>query len=385
MADEDDGFVVIDGGAPASRRPAASLSYLKMHDPARWHGRPIPERKWVVENWIPIGEPVLLTGHGGLGKSILMMQLLFAASCGAPWLGMGTHQCKAWGIFCEDDDDELHRRSNRVIQSMGMEFPDFEGWCAYDCLEHSDTSLIGYESNWDKTGKTTGLLKEIHDKVHNNGIKLLILDSLYNFFEGNENDRPMVQAFVSELKQLARQTHCAVVMIGHPSKSGLATGDGTSGSTAWHNAFRSRLYLHPPKGIELDDVDNDQWELTRLKGNYAAKSAPKVTVEWSDDGVLIPVQGRSYLETSKRDHECESMIMATIKLAANKRLRCPYSSNSQNAPWNLCFRLRVTTRDYSREEMKQAADRLFADGKIEVATMSDGSGHKRETLAEVEQ
>ena len=34
-----------------------------------------------------------------------------------------------------------------------------------------------------------------------------------------------------------------MLLIAHPSRAGIETGSGESGSTAWHNATRSRMFL----------------------------------------------------------------------------------------------------------------------------------------------
>ena len=39
----------------------------------------------------------------------------------------------------------------------------------------------------------------------------------------------------------------AVIASAHPSRAGLKTGEGDSGSTAWNAGFRSRLYFSAPK------------------------------------------------------------------------------------------------------------------------------------------
>ncbi len=45
------------------------------------------------------------------------------------------------------------------------------------------------------------------------------------------------------LRDLAIDHDCAVLLLSHPSLTGLNSGTGTSGSTAWNNSVRSRLYL----------------------------------------------------------------------------------------------------------------------------------------------
>ena len=47
-----------------------------------------------------------------------------------------------------------------------------------------------------------------------------------NVFAGNENDRSQVQQFITMLTHAAMTAHCSVVLISHPSLTGLQS-DGT--------------------------------------------------------------------------------------------------------------------------------------------------------------
>jgi hypothetical protein len=64
----------------------------------------------------------------------------------------------------------------------------------------------------------------------------------------------------------------------HPSLTGMASGTGTSGSTAWEGSFRSRLYL------QLDERGTRK--LTRPKSNYS-KTDEEHPLMWRD-GYLFP-------------------------------------------------------------------------------------------------
>ena len=63
--------------------------------------------------------------------------------------------------------------------------------------------------------------------------RLLILDNLADIFGGDENARDLARQFVSLIRGLAIDLDCTVLMLSHPSLSGMASGRGASGSTAW--------------------------------------------------------------------------------------------------------------------------------------------------------
>ncbi len=96
----------------------------------------------------------------------------------------------------------------------------------------------------------------------------MLIDSLHDVFSGNENFRPEARAFVQGMAKIATMINGAVVVLAHPSLSGLDRGIGTSGSTAWNNAVRSRLYLTLPDTPAIAR-DTEIRLLTTVKANYS--------------------------------------------------------------------------------------------------------------------
>ena len=87
---------------------------LPVVDPITLQGKPIPERPWIVPGWVPDLQVTMLGGDGGVGKSLLAQQLLTSCAVGQTWLGLEAKPCKALGVFCEDDADEIHRRQFHI-------------------------------------------------------------------------------------------------------------------------------------------------------------------------------------------------------------------------------------------------------------------------------
>ena len=69
---------------------------------------------------------------GGEGKTLLCQQLMSACALGRPWVGQHAVAVKSLGIFCEDDEDELHRRQADIDQLYDCDFTDLENmkWLA---------------------------------------------------------------------------------------------------------------------------------------------------------------------------------------------------------------------------------------------------------------
>jgi len=86
-------------------------------------------------------------------------------------------------------------------------------------------------------------------------------------YGGDENSRAQVRQFIAMLRRPAIAHNCAIVLMGHPSRDGLRSGMGYSGSTAWHNSVRARQYLTTPKADDGDPPDRALRTLSLHKSN----------------------------------------------------------------------------------------------------------------------
>ena len=68
---------------------------IEILDPISWQDQPIPERRWLVDDLIPLHNVTLVSGDGGIGKSLLTLQLMVACALGKRWLGRSTMD---WGV-----------------------------------------------------------------------------------------------------------------------------------------------------------------------------------------------------------------------------------------------------------------------------------------------
>src|SRR4051794_23614252 len=80
-----------------------------------------PPRRFVAKGWIPVGCVTSLYGEGGIGKSMAAQLLATAVVTGRCWLGIETERCRVLALFCEDDEQELWRRQERINSTLGVE------------------------------------------------------------------------------------------------------------------------------------------------------------------------------------------------------------------------------------------------------------------------
>lgn len=245
----------------AEREPLKPIEWI---NPIDWHGAEPPARKWIVTGMIPDGEVTLLTGRGGVGKTLLAQQLATAVAQGVPFLGHEVEQSKVMGFLCEDAPDELHIRQRDINKSMCLDMHDIAPNLRIASRKYMDNLLATFDRNT-STMRRTAVWQQLCADAQAFGAKLVIVDTIADTFGGSEIDRSQVRQFVQGcLGRLAQEIGGAVLALGHPSRAGETSGEGTSGSTAWHASVRSRLYLeHATK-----DGSGPLRRLSNKKANY---------------------------------------------------------------------------------------------------------------------
>lgn len=257
--------------------------------PTKFQNVPVPHRDWLVEGLIPAHAVTMVSGDGGLGKSLLGMQLMTCCATNRQWLGLETKPVKAIGVFCEDELNELHHRQDAINRHYGCEFSDL-GNMQWLSRVGEDNTLVTYMTKFEhgerrEEFEESYLISHIENAAYKFGAQLIILDSLHDLYGGSENDRRQARQFIQILRQLAIAINGAVVILAHPSLSGMASGTGSSGSTAWNNAVRSRLYLTRPKGSDDEPEDMDARVLKTMKANYGAVGG-EIRLRYQD-GVFV--------------------------------------------------------------------------------------------------
>lgn len=361
-----------------ARKSRSARPALRLIDPRVWAGKPVPERRWIVPELVPLRNVTLLSGDGALGKTLLMLQLMASVATGSRWIGADVEPCRALGFFCEDDDDELQRRWNDIGTHMEIPLSEMEGVTLVSRAEEEDNALMSFNRNTD-AGTPTALFHQTAEAVLDSSARLAVFDSVHNIFTGNENSRPQVQQFVSMFRSLAVRMNGAVILAGHPSQAGLVSGSGTSGSTAWNNAVRSRLYLskQEPAGGDAGEVDRDVRVLSSKKSNYGP-SGNELLLRWQA-GVFIRELPESPLVKSARAHNADAAFLACVDMAiAQGRPASEAPQSSRYAP--RLFRALPPAHGVREKELKAAMDRLFAAGTIVVGKVKGPDRHDMKAI-----
>lgn len=337
-----------------------------------WAGSPPPDRRWLVPGLIPMGVITLLSGDGGVGKSALMKQLGLAASLGSGWLGRRVFGGRVLGVFAEDDEDEIGRRVIRIAAGEGLDLA-----AAKDLLvigADTDALKAGAALATSTDGKVTAtpLFAELAELVAEIKPVLIVLDPAAEIAAIDENRRSEVAAFGRLLRGLAASSGAAIVLIAHPSLTGMASGSGLSGSTAWNNSVRSRLYLTAP-----DQNDPEARRLALVKTNYA-KPGTYIDLRLAN-GRFVAAEAASEADRSASSEAAKTAFLALLRRFTAEGRAVADTTGTNYAP--ALFASEPEADGMSKADMKGAMAALFRDGRITVKHEGPQS-RRRKRLAE---
>ena len=109
----------------------------------------------------------------------------------------------------------------------------------------------------------------------------MIVDTASDAFGGDEIQRRQVRAFMRALMCMAKDNNAAVILLAHVDKNTSRArraegGEGYSGSTAWHNSARSRLFM--------SRTEDGTLTLEHQKSNLGRMREP-LALEWPEGGL----------------------------------------------------------------------------------------------------
>jgi RecA-family ATPase len=164
-----------------------------------------------------------------------------------------------------------------------------------------------------RSGKVepTILYKQILEAAGDIKPKMFVIASSANVFAGNENERTQVQQFVGLLTRVAILANGSVLLIAHPSLTGISTDTGLSGTTQWHNAVRARCYMKSTKPEAGEQPDNDLRELVFKKNQYGPISE-NIVLRYQR-GMFLPLPGMNNLDKAARAAKAEDVFLALLQ------------------------------------------------------------------------
>ena len=356
---------------------------LKPVDVAGVIANPSPPPRFVWEGYCPRGEVTLLGAHGGTGKSTIGEMLAVAVVTGRPLFGVPTERAAVVFASLEDGAHVVRHRLAHICRQWQIEPAELTGLHIVDGTESPELFTAEGRSE----GRTTAAYAELRALVNATGAGLAIVDNASDAYGGDEIQRRSVRAFVRSLAAIARDVDAACLLLAHvnkgTSRAGKAEGgEGYSGSTAWHNSVRSRLFMSRAADGSL--------LLEHQKANLGRKRE-QLTLHWPDGGLpdSADAPATRVLVQRAQARADDTAAAALLRLLAEFEGRGQYASPNLAARNNPHALLRsepaFKALGLTRGDVQRLVNQCQRAGWIEVADYRTSDRKERERWAVTEQ
>ena len=312
-------------------RPESLLKPVSVFDVLTNPSEP-PQFVWV--GYLPRGTVSLMGAHGGTGKSTIALMLGVCAALGRPLFGVDTVPCKTLFVSLEDGQHIIRHRLAHVCLTWAID-PEQLRDRLHIVDGTANPELFAAESRG--AGEVTLSYLELCKMVLAEGIGLVVVDNASDAFGGDEIQRRQVRAFMRALASVARLTDCAVMLLAHVDKNtsrnkSAQGGEGYSGSTAWHNSARSRLFMTRAEDGTLT-LEHQKCNLGKLRD--------PLTLNWPDGGLpMLDAPDVSGFVNRAQGRADDDRAIALLKLIAEFESREQYCSPAAQARNNVHSMLR---------------------------------------------
>lgn len=334
----------------AEREPESAL--LPLIDVSQWIGKTPPDRLFAWGDNIPLNYTTMLTGPGGVGKSLFEQMLCTCIALGLPFLGVETRQMNTLYVTCEDDAEELWRRQTSICSALKVPLKAVIGKLHLVSLcGENETALATFDDK-EQIERTARWRQLVHTCIECN-IHLYAFDNATDAMAGDLNNIHQVAEFVNLLTGLAIRLGGAAMILHHPNKAG----DDWLGSVAWHNKVRSRLII---KHSEVEG-DDDGRVLENPKANYGP-SGGKISFRWHKGAFVadrdLSPDVAAEMHENIRASAYNKKFLECLTKATEERRNVSHSKSAANHAPRL-FAGMTIARGYDEKGLGQAMERLL--------------------------
>lgn len=238
--------------------------------------------KWVMENLLRESSSLLIHADGGVGKSMIALEMAIALAQGSSFIWRIEKQHKVLFIDSELPPNELQLRMINTVERRKAEFPR-ENFGIISCLDMMDDNLPPVNLYDQQARDMLDVTIEDYDIVFLDNMQNLTFDPEC---EGRENKAEFGQVITEWIKKWKSRGKCFVV-VHHESKMGTARG-----SSRQQGDYDQIMRLEKPKNIDPNQ-DGFKVKLHPYKIRYAEQkhSSPK-WVHLSDKHPTCTIAGK---------------------------------------------------------------------------------------------
>lgn len=165
------------------------------------------EEEFLIEGLLRPKKKMLMIASPKMGKTFLAVNLCLGIVSGTEFLGFRCHKGKVLYLDCETGNYDIVNRIYSVAEQRGIS----KETCQEIDICNPKEVYMGDDEN---------LLNDLANYVDNGKYNLIVIDSVYCIFDGDENSNRDVNRFMKKVDYLIRTTGASVLMIHHEGKGG---------------------------------------------------------------------------------------------------------------------------------------------------------------------
>jgi RecA-family ATPase len=209
----------------------------------------------VIEGMVHEGQLTNLPATNKGGKTYFSLQAAMATGAGSSFLGKATKQCNVLYVCLEMTAAMLLQRVEQIARDTGTPMPRIgENFFIYAPTAQSPAGLSLLDARQRKSLELT---------IQENNIGLVVLDTLYRFVPGAEqNDNTVMGVVFGDIADLALRSGAGVLLLDHTSRA-TSTGEisnspSTSGLGAVIKGGAARTII---KLSRVNRIDGGSWSV----------------------------------------------------------------------------------------------------------------------------
>jgi len=220
------------------------------------------EDEWLLDPFLPTKSISLLDGPSCVGKSFFVLEMAYALASGSNFLGISkaTQPTNVLYMSAEETKYRLLKR----IKNIAQHYPETENFVWLTTLDEKfklTSRLFEKDFKQIKPTRTVNVLNKLIEKYES---KLVVFDSLVNFYGLDENSTEDAFIFYEFLKNLIKNYGCSVLLLHHQNKEAMKNGSSGAGSFRGSSVFREQARTR----ITMTRVDKNTKKVEIEKSNY---------------------------------------------------------------------------------------------------------------------
>lgn len=249
----------------------------------------------IVKGLMWEGSPTLIFGPGGIGKSIIALNICSAIHTGRDIAGLETEQGNVLYLDWETSADQTHRRNKSILESAGV---DAGAWPDPDYPKAERTGMMFYRF---MAGPLMNEVKYLKEQVIKLGITTVCVDSAGPACGGEPESAEATLKFFEALRAIGPyEKPLQALILAHVTHENKRTGKSAPfGSVYWENMPRNVFELSSEQAANSSISDCALYHKKTNTGPLLSPTCFRLT--WDNGCTMSPLDIRQNAELFKKE------------------------------------------------------------------------------------